>query len=70
MDDEMIAMTRAQFETIWDALAMANSPYSDDDETLATLVAKERAAYEVAREVRHSAGLPALGPASGDVPKP
>lgn len=63
-----IEMTRAEFEVIYAALQMANTPYSDDDETIADLLAKERDAWETVQEVRHRAGLPEWDPPSGDGP--
>ena len=61
---DKIEMTQAEFSVVYEALAMANTPYSDDDETLATLVAKERNAWNVVQAVRHRAGLPDAPPPS------
>ncbi len=59
-------MTREEFEVVYGALALANSPYTDDE--IPYVVAAEGKAWQVVQEVRHRAGLPEWDPASGDGP--
>jgi hypothetical protein len=51
-----ITMTDREFEVVWAALEMANTPYTDDD--IPELVAREAKAWTVLQKVRHRAGLP------------
>jgi hypothetical protein len=62
----MIEMTREEFATVYAALRLANTPYSDDEIPL--VVAAEGKAWEVVQEVRHRAGLPEWDPACGAGP--
>lgn len=52
----MIEMTREEFAAVYEALRLANTPYSDDE--IPFVVAAEGKAWEVVQEVRHRAGLP------------
>lgn len=64
MDD--IRMTRAEFEEVYAALRLANTPYTD--EQVPELVAREGKAWTVLQSVRHRAGLPEWDPLFGDGP--
>lgn len=67
---DKIELSREEFAAVYAALQMANTPYADDDDTLAELVAKERTAWEIVQQVavRHRTDPPASDPASGASP--
>lgn len=48
-------MTREEFETVFEALRLANSGYSDEE--IPAVVAAEGKAWEVVQAVRHRADL-------------
>ena len=61
-----ITMSGEEFDAVYEALRLANIPYSDDE--IPYVVAAEGKAWEVVQEVRHRAGLPEWDPASGAGP--
>lgn len=59
-----ITMSREEFAAVYDALRLANTPYTDEEIPL--VIAAEGKAWEVVQGVRHRAGLPEWDPLSGD----
>ncbi len=51
----MIEMTEEEFGIVYEALEMANNPYTEDD--VPTLVAQEFQAWKVVKDVRSRAAL-------------